>query len=198
MNLIDYIKTLDYKFDVNEFDEELEISLKDWKRPLLFDKSDTVEYFDESINFLNYKFIKNYGCYNENYIEVIITIPNEVFYDFSEVPEMNSWEDKSYYQITYISDELYNNLMVYTFHDGDILKVMKELVSLKIYNVDSVLKDINDSKVTELVKGILFELSYKHDIKLSIEEFPEDFEEYDPFYETVESLNRVQDNFINR
>lgn len=94
MNTKDYIKSLDHNFIIEEYNEDFEITLEDWYTPITIDLDDDICDVNKKLEFMSYNYIKHYGCYRDNYLEILVTHPDIFFHDYYEIPEMKAHPKK--------------------------------------------------------------------------------------------------------
>ncbi|MDU5080208.1 hypothetical protein [uncultured Tissierella sp.] len=193
-------------------DDEISLSSKSWKKDLYFylDEDTDIEKFIE--DFFILKYIPRLGCYMDNYIEFMLSTPYTFFqlsFEGYNVPELECFDDKIYYEISGISDHLFNIIRVNEKYNDDFIESLRYIATIKIYNVNDIKKiSIDDVSFIEVAKNtaknLLFDLSYKHSLVLTLEELPndfevfEDFEDYDPVFELAETMVNIKDNYIKK
>lgn len=144
-----------------------------------FDKSfsiknrNTEDIIEDVNQFLKIKYTKGYCLYYENHTEFLISLSDSDFADSlvrsNFIIEGKFDDDIISYEVGYISDQFFefiDNTLNFDYSQS-------ELVTLKIYNVNKILKirfddeDYSD-KATGIAKSIIFEISYKTDIYLKL------------------------------
>ncbi len=195
------------KVSISINDEEVCLSCDEWIDESLFfvDSECPRDILNEIENFFSINYIPHCGCYNEDLIEILVNDPRFNFIGILRDVDILSEENdtKIYYDISTCSDELIRQLNTYSKEDVDANEM--HLTSLKIYNAFSLIN--NDSKertqknILGLAKSILFEISYKTGVALSILDWffdPNEDNDIDGLvWETEESLEKLSDQTLD-
>lgn len=201
MDIQKYIESLPYGLKTTLTDGEIEVFHDNWENDhsMLFDVEDSKEHIDEQLNFLNYRYVKNYACYSDDYIEILI-LPSDVhMIDRLGSIEMDEHFGKLFYKISSISEIMENSILAYSGLDRDFTEYLDSYTSLKVFYPET--HKVDPNKIDYQVKKILFELSYKHDIRFRLYSLPKEMDEVyddDPYYDALEKLTAVKDNYTER